>query len=598
METYFVRFPNHDTPESRGVIALGIAAITITLVFLGYSMWLPAGVVARNVWIEGIPLGNQHSVKIPQHLSTQRDQLGSPLVTITLTDSDTTQTWSKTSHDLGIEWEYEQITQAALRVGRTGPWWQQAADRLSGWWSPQQLTPHYTYRSDAVTSWLKEVSTDVNQAGRAPQAMIAAGTVTIDAGEQGRELDTTELQKQLLAQAGLETTIELPIESTHVPLSADANIAAQLRAESLAKTVVVLTTKIPNDPVIRLEASEFFPWLALPTGFHTTNMTEDLTSLTEPFNREARDAVFTIDQPSNEITEFAPHLTGRAVEIDQLIPLLQARLTNPTEPSTPEDTELLVPLKETDPAVTLESTNDLGIKERIGVGYSTYLHSIPNRVHNVALTSERVHATLIPAGESFSFNQAVGTINQSTGYKTAYVIRNGRTELGDGGGVCQVSTTVFRAALNAGLPITQWKPHSYRVGYYEQNMEPGFDATIYSPSTDLKFMNDTGHAIVLATESDVANRELTIELWGTSDGRTAEIHSYRMWNQRGAPAAKYIDDPSLPKGTLKQIDWAAPGASAEFTYTVKNADGSLRNERKFTSHFRPWQAIFLVGTRE
>lgn len=607
METYFVRFPDRAHSASRVLWSAGIAGATILSIFLGYNVWLPANVVARNVYVDGIELSSISAEQLPQRLSQADYTFPNPQVTLIGPDGD--QRWSKSAAELGLTWNTNQTIDAALQVGRTGPWWQQLSDRVQSWWRPHHITPSYQYDESAVQAWLTQLAPEVNKEGRHPAATIAQGQVTIDAGAEGRQIATESALLELENRAGEPTQLSLPVEYTHVPLTADGQIMAQTRLNALVDRTITLTTRVPNEPVITLEAEEFFPWLQLPSGFHTGEMTQDLISLTEPFNRDPQNAVFTLADDGETVTEFAPHRAGRAIRIDELVPQILARLAYPLEESiapaqsdsaadSTDPNELLVPVQETQPQVTLAETNTLGITERIGVGYSTFLHSIPNRVHNVALTSSRIHATLVPAGETFSFNAAVGPINASTGYKTAYVIRNGRTELGDGGGVCQVSTTVFRAALDAGLPITKWKPHSYRVGYYEQNMEPGFDATVYAPSTDFQFTNDTGHAVIVATETDVALRELTVEIWGTSDGRQSEIHDYRMWNQRGAPAAQYIDDPSLPKGTLKQIDWAAPGASTEFTYTVTNADGSERFERKFTSHFQPWKAIFLVGTRE
>src|SRR5205085_743367 len=126
---------------------------------------------------------------------------------------------------------------------------------------------------------------------------------------------------------------------------------------------------------------------------------------------------------------------------------------------------------------------------------------------------------LIAPGQVFSFSKAIGEVSSFTGYKQAYVIENGKTVLGDGGGVCQVSTTLFRAALNAGLPIVERHPHAYRVQYYEEDSGPGIDAAVYVPSVDLKFKNDTGHHILIQAYADVENLRLTFDLYGANDGR-------------------------------------------------------------------------------
>jgi len=166
--------------------------------------------------------------------------------------------------------------------------------------------------------------------------------------------------------------------------------------------------------------------------------------------------------------------------------------------------------------------------------------------------------------------------------------------LGDGGGVCQVSTTLFRALLDAGLPITERQAHAYRVGYYEQDSPPGIDATVYSPSPDLKFRNDTGNSILIVARANPKNYSLVFELYGTSDGRVATISKPVVTNVVPAPEDLYQDDPTLPTGTVKQIDFKAAGAKVTFKYKVTR-NGETLSDRTFTSNYRPWQAIYLRG---
>lgn len=241
------------------------------------------------------------------------------------------------------------------------------------------------------------------------------------------------------------------------------------------------------------------------------------------------------------------------------------------------------------------TAESLGIKEKIGNGVSTYKGSIPGRKHNVALTASKLDGSLIPPGTAFSFNDAIGDVSPETGFQQAYVIKDGRTELGDGGGVCQVSTTLFRAVLNAGLPINERRAHSYRVGYYEQNSPPGLDATVYSPSTDFKFTNDTGAYILIQANIIKETDTLIIELWGTGDGRMAKITKPVVTNQTAPPPDIYQDDPNLPTGTVKQVDWKAWGAKVTFSYTVTR-DSETIYQKNFVSNYKPWGAVYLRGT--
>ena len=168
--------------------------------------------------------------------------------------------------------------------------------------------------------------------------------------------------------------------------------------------------------------------------------------------------------------------------------------------------------------------------------------------------------------------------------------------LGNGGGTCQVSTTLFRAALREGLPIVERHAHAYRVGYYEQDSAPGIDATVYVPSVDFKFKNDTGHHILIQSILDPEELRLTFMIYGTSDGRISEVTTPVITNQSPAPETKFEDDPTLPVGTVKQVDFAAAGANTVFTRTVTR-DGKVIIADTFKSNYRPWQAVFLRGTK-
>ena len=257
---------------------------------------------------------------------------------------------------------------------------------------------------------------------------------------------------------------------------------------------------------------------------------------------------------------------------------------------------LALPVKIETAKIDNDKINSLGIRSLVGKGISYFSGSISNRISNLSLASRRISGTLIAPGEVFSFNKSVGEVSGATGYRQAYVISEGRTVLDDGGGICQVSTTIFRAALNAGLPIVERTAHAYRVSYYEQKgFKPGFDATVWAPAVDLQFRNDTDHHILIQVVVDAARAKLEVDLYGTSDGRRVELSEPVLSNFQPALPDKYQDDPALPRGTVKQVDFAASGITSVFGRKVFKNDELVIDE-KFTSRFKPWQAIFLVGT--
>jgi len=134
------------------------------------------------------------------------------------------------------------------------------------------------------------------------------------------------------------------------------------------------------------------------------------------------------------------------------------------------------------------------------------------------------------------------------------------------------------------------------VGYYEQKSQVGLDATIFDPTADLKFKNDTPAYLLIQVQTEVKNKKLTFALYGTHDGRTVTISKSRIWDQVPPPPDLYQDDPTLPRGQIKQIDWKAWGAKVAFDYKVERGSEVLQ-KRTFYSAYRPWQAIFLRGTK-
>ncbi len=303
-----------------------------------------------------------------------------------------------------------------------------------------------------------------------------------------------------------------------------------------------------------------------------------------------QDALFQFE--NGRVTAFRASRDGRAVHQQEAL----ARFDEAVKalPHAPVyHIVITIPVYTVNPSATTQKANSFGIKELIGRGYSEFQGSIPGRIHNVALAASRLNGVLIPPGETLSFNDALGDISAATGYQSAYIIKEGRTVLGDGGGVCQVSSTLFRAALNAGLPIAERHAHAYRVHYYEEGgFKPGLDATVFSPSVDLKIKNDTPAHILIQTKTDTKNMTLTFELYGAHDGRSSEISKHVVWGETPPPPPLYQDDPTLAPGVVKQVDWAAWGAKASFAYRVTRGNEVLQ-DTTFTSNFRPWQAVYL-----
>jgi vancomycin resistance protein YoaR len=167
---------------------------------------------------------------------------------------------------------------------------------------------------------------------------------------------------------------------------------------------------------------------------------------------------------------------------------------------------------------------------------------------------------------------------------------------GIGGGVCQVSTTAFRAAFYAGLPIVERHQHTYRVSYYEQDGSPtGFDAAVYSPGVDLKFRNDTEGAILIQTSVDTASSTLTFRFFGTPNAREVKLAASKANEVKAGPRLPDGTDPKLPQGQRKQVEWASDGADATIRRTITE-DGQVVGNDSFFSRYTPWREKWVVGT--
>ncbi len=263
-------------------------------------------------------------------------------------------------------------------------------------------------------------------------------------------------------------------------------------------------------------------------------------------------------------------------------------------------TEIELIVEVTEPDVTIGSTNDLGINELLGIGWSDFSGSPANRRHNIGIGAASLHGALIAPNEEFSLINTLGDIDAQSGYKPELVIKKNETIPEYGGGLCQVATTIFRASLQSGMKITSRRNHSYRVGYYEP---AGTDATIYNPWPDFKFLNDTKHYVLI--QSNISGNTLSFEIWGTPDGRQVKFEGTNtvsniknlnpvIYNITSPGPAKEIETTALAPGQKKKTESAHNGADAYFNRYITTADGQEEKET-FSSHYIPWQEVWLVG---
>ena len=239
---------------------------------------------------------------------------------------------------------------------------------------------------------------------------------------------------------------------------------------------------------------------------------------------------------------------------------------------------------------TTEDAKAMGITGIVG-SYTTSYGGVPNRIHNVEVVSHLVDNTLIAPGKEFSFNATTGERNAAKGLLEAPVIINGELQNGLGGGTCQVSTTVFNAAYEAGLPITDRTNHALYISHYPQ----GRDATVNYPDTDLKFVNDTDHWLLLRTF--VSSSTLSVNLYGTPQHRRVESETAAL-RTTGAVPTKIVKDPKLVKGKRVVEESGSPPLATSVTRRVYNQDGKLLYENTWYSSYVGEKQVIRVGTKK
>lgn len=486
------------------------------------------------------------------------------------------------------------------------------------YFKPVNLTTSVGFSND-IDLQIKSIAQNINQPPVDSQLIAENGQITVSPSQDGFILNEDQLKKDLLTFINTgNKPLTLPIKKMSPKLSYETAMDIKKRLDQIKLSPLKLAFR---DQVFTLDLDSILGMIDLENtesslasitiSGQKTNITSvtmgdrEITDTKLQLNKEKvlsylKHLSLQIDRPVEEpLFEVEPGSDPKRPRIKQFQAPQEGYKLNQQLASdklsqaliTQNQTQVILPVDIIKPKNKL--TNDLGIYELIGHGQSNFAGSIPNRVYNIALAASKINGVLIPPGEIFSFVTTVGDITAATGYKQAYVIKSGRTVLDDGGGVCQVSTTVFRAALNSGLPIPKRTAHAYRVGYYEQGYPPGLDATIFYPSVDFQFKNDTPAHVLI--QANVIGNTLAVDLYGTPDGRITSVSKPVITNQTPPPPELRQEDPTLPKGTVKQVDFSAWGANVIFSRTVTR-NGQVIISESFRSNYRPWQAIFLVGT--
>ncbi|MDP3964463.1 MAG: VanW family protein [bacterium] len=593
-------------PQARPVLPswakAGLFIVGVVVIIVGTGVWYYAFAYEGKV-LPGVELGERRLAGLNQNeveelLDAYLRELDASGIGFRYEDTTVSVTpvvRATTSSDLAyplITFDNESTVMAAMRQGRQGSSWNRTVDFVRGISVGTGIQPSMTVDTERLLELLRENFSQYETPALNPRpAFTENGGIDFLPERPGEVFDydtaivafVDQLQKLSREEIELKLTVDDP-DFTLNQVSAQASDVEGVSAR-FPWSVHYENYHWTLEPETTIAWLSFQPDEAGKIGLGLDpNAIGNWLSQTAAVsvNRPAQEARFTLE--NNRVTEFQVGTKGQSISLPDTLKQMKADLLlNPGA-----DTQIMT--DEIDPATSAGDLNDLGIAELIGTGRTSFAGSPPNRVHNITIGADTLNGILIPPGEEFSLVKSLGAIDATNGYKKELVIKGNKTIPEYGGGLCQIGTTYFRSVLDAGLPITARTNHSYRVSYYEPPI--GMDATIYDPAPDFKFMNDTGHHLLLQTR--IEGTDIIFDLYGTPDGRTSSTTEPRAFNFVSPPATVYIETEDLAPGVVNCTEKPHTGADAEFTYTVVYPNGEEKAET-FKSHYKALPEVCFRG---
>ncbi len=553
---------------------------------LGYQL-LYAGRIFPGVTVAGVSLSGLSPDDAALKLS---ENLSYPLSgKVVLRNGD--RAWVASPVQLGMVFDASASARTAYRLGRSGGLFAALSGQVRARGFGYDVAPVIIFDQRVAYQYLQGLAQEEDRPVVEASLQINGADVTAVPGQAGRMVDINSTLTRLTAQ--LQTfrdgEVALDLHETQ-PAVADASAAADVARQMLSQPLVLA---IPN-----AQSGDAGPWLYQPevvahmigvekvqdgaqsraqVVLNVDTLHQMLADIEPRVDRLASNAHFHFDDASGQLVAISASQTGRTLDVAASIKAINDAVLR-------GEHNIPLVINETQPAVADTATaQQLGIAGLLpnGVQTSYFYGSHDERIQNIVTASARFDGVLVAPGETFSMGDTLGDVSLDNGFTEALIIYGGQTIKGVGGGVCQVSTTLFRTVFNTGFPVVERVPHAYRVSYYEETssggIDPslaGLDATVYFPLVDFKFKNDSPYWILMETNVDVGSRSLTWKFYSTYDGRSVKWTTTGPKNIVPAPAALFKPNPDLNPGQMTQTDYAANGADVTVDRTVTK-DGAV-----------------------
>ncbi len=561
-----------------------IAALAFVLALsgatLGFAFAGSPSTIAEGVRINGVEVGGLTAEEAIQVL----ERRSSALADVPIVFTTGKRRWSIRPSKVGLEVDWRGAVEAA-RHGGDGFGPVRGFRRLRVRFFGVDVTPSAQVFAPALDVRIRTIAAVLDRPHREAAVRLVGLRPVIVPDQPGRLLDR-KLAARIVVRAlvGFERTrVALPfrVDRPRVTTEQLRPVAAQVRTALSAPVRLTM-----GSTSLRLPRWRIAQLLSLPSGGATAlriagrGADRYFARLGRFVNRKPENADFAVYSDGVRIV---PAKEGRALDVPATVDVLLAAALSPTR----RRAKLVVATKQADR--TTADARAMGVTGLVAA-YETIYGGDPNRISNVQLVSRLIDHHLIAPDEEFSFNETTGERTEEKGFKEAPVIINGELQTGIGGGVCQVSTTTFNAAFEAGLEITQRTNHALYISHYPQ----GRDATVNYPDLDLRFVNDTGHWLLLRTW--VGSDRLTVALYGTPVHRRVESETSEL-RVTGDPPVKQIPNPELYKGETVVEESGSPSLATSVRRVVYTAKGEVLHDDTWSSSYRAEPNVVQVGTK-
>lgn len=566
--------------------ALDMAALFVLLTFLAgatmaaaWSIW-HTGRIYTGVSVAGVSLGGLTRSEAYRRLEERLQPYPLPPVIL---ESEGEQ-WPLSLAQVQARADLLDAVNRAYLYGRSGSLLNDAIEQLRAALLGTTVIPRVEVDPNGLRAALAALASTIDRPAIEERRL---GDVVIPA-QPGRRIDVeTTLQGllQQFAEGKAQTVVQVPLVVHSVPptagvsgpstFMADKATVRPLRLRSQADNFALALTSADLRAMSRSDED--------PLDLDEVKLRRFLESIAAQIERRPRDARLRFDPQTGAVTVLSPSFPGRALDVDATLSAIRSAVASGAD-------EASLVIKTIEPAVDMNRIAEMGIRELVASGRTYFAGSSASRIYNIEVAAKQFEGVVIPPNGIFSFNQIVRDVSSANGFEDSLVIWGDRTAVGVGGGVCQVSTTVFRAAYEGGFPIVERYNHGYVVDWYG---EPGLDATIFTPTVDFRFRNDTGAYLLIDPVVDSVNGVITFNFYGTKPNRTVTISKPEITDVIKPGPPVYTVDESLAPGQMKQVEWQKDGMTVTVTRTIVE-NGTTRTDT-LRSKYQPWRAVYLVG---